>query len=68
MRWSSIEDKWFRFKSKAKQEWSALSEEQLDEIAGDRDRLESEIVATYGKTPDEVRFDVSSWKERVAAA
>jgi uncharacterized protein YjbJ (UPF0337 family) len=68
MRWSSIEDKWFRFKAKAKQEWGALSDAQLDEIAGDRDRLERAIAVTYGKAPDEVRFDVSSWKERVAAA
>ncbi|MCA0042703.1 CsbD family protein [Celeribacter litoreus] len=67
MRWTAIEGKWFRFKSKAKQEWSELTEADLDEVEGDRDRLVQLVAKAYGKTPGEARMEVSSWKERVAA-
>lgn len=39
MNWDRIEGNWKQFKSNVKQQWGKLTDDQLDVIAGKRDRL-----------------------------
>lgn len=47
MDWSSMEQNWKEFRRNVKQKWVKLSDEDLDDINGRRERLEETIQARY---------------------
>ena len=62
MNWESIEGNWKDFKGQAKQQWSKLSDEHLDKIAGKRDQLSGKIQEAYGISKDQTEKQVSDWQ------
>ena len=62
MNWERIESNWKDFKGQAKQQWSKLSDEQLDKIAGKRDQLSGKIQEAYGISKDQTEKQVSDWQ------
>ena len=65
MNWDHIEGNWKEFKGKAKGEWGKLTDDQLDVIAGKRDRLADKIQETYGITKDAVEKQLTDWQNWV---
>ena len=61
MHWDSIEGRWKQAKGKVKEKWAKLSEDDLDIIAGRRDRLEGKIQQRYGFAIEYVRKEVDDW-------
>jgi uncharacterized protein YjbJ (UPF0337 family) len=61
MKWDHIEGKWMQLKSSAKQYWPMLSEDDLQFVAGSRDKLETKLRERYAITPEESRNRVDSW-------
>ena len=61
MDWDSIEGMWTQAKSKVKEKWDKLTDEDLDVIEGRRDRLEGKIQQRYGFAIDHVRKEVDDW-------
>ncbi len=61
MNWDQIEGNWKQFAGKAQQKWGELTNDDLDQAAGDRQRLEGLIQERYGKTKEDVRHEVDSW-------
>ena len=64
MNWDRIESNWKDFKGHAKQQWSKLSDDQLNGIAGKRDGLSGKIQEAYGISKDETEKQVSDWQAR----
>ena len=60
--WSRIQGNWRELKRKAKEKWDKLTDEELDEIDGQRDRLEAKIQDHYGHGRDQVRTEISAWQ------
>lgn len=52
MSWRIIEGNWEEFKGKVKLQWSALTDDHLDEIAGERDQLSVKLQDFYGISKD----------------
>jgi uncharacterized protein YjbJ (UPF0337 family) len=61
MHWDSIEGRWKQAKGKVKEKWAKLSEDDLDIIAGRRDRLEGKIQQRYGFAIEHIRKEVDDW-------
>ncbi|APX90354.1 hypothetical protein BV394_11965 [Brevirhabdus pacifica] len=61
MNWDQIEGNWKQFAGKAQQKWGELTNDELDQAAGDRQRLEGLIQERYGKTKDEARREIDDW-------
>lgn len=61
MNWERIEGSWDVFKSRVRQKWRRLSDQDLDAIAGRRDRLEDRIHERYGFTKEHIRQQVDDW-------
>jgi len=59
--WDSIEGRWNQAKGKVKEKWAKLTEDDLDIIAGRRDRLEGKIQQRYGFAIEYVRKEVDDW-------
>jgi len=61
MNWDQIGAKWQQFKGSAKQEWGKLTDDDLDYIAGTRDRLVGRLQEKYGVTKEEAEQQAERW-------
>jgi uncharacterized protein YjbJ (UPF0337 family) len=61
MTWDEIGTKWMQFKGSAKQKWGKLTDDDLDFVAGTRDRLIGRLQEKYGMTKDEAERQAEEW-------
>lgn len=61
MDWDEIKGKWNQMKGDAKVKWGELTDDDLDKIEGNRDKLVGTIQERYGKTKDEAEREVDDW-------
>jgi uncharacterized protein YjbJ (UPF0337 family) len=61
MNWDEIAAKWMQFKGSAKQKWAKLTDDDLDYVAGTRDRLIGRLQEKYGMTKDEAERQAEDW-------
>jgi len=64
MNWDRIEGNWKQLKGNAKQHWGKLTDDELDVIAGKRDKLSGKIQESYGISRDEAEKQVTDWQDR----
>ena len=62
MNWDLIEGNWKQFKGDVKQQWSKLTDDQLEMIAGKREHLAGKIQVMYGIGKDEAEHQLSDWQ------
>ncbi|MGP9804587.1 CsbD family protein [Paracoccus sp. NSM] len=53
MNWDIIQGKWKQLKGSAKEKWGDLTDDDLDQIDGNKDRLAGKLQEKYGWTKDE---------------
>ena len=61
MVWNQVGAKWDLFKGSAKQEWGDLTDDDLDYIAGTRDRLVGRLREKYGITREDAELQADRW-------
>lgn len=61
MNWDQVEGKWEQFKGAAQSKWGKLTDDELDEVQGDRVRLEGKIQEKYGIAREEAKKQVDDW-------
>ena len=61
MNWDQVEGKWKQLKGSAKDQWGKLTDDDLDQAAGKRDKLVGKIQERYGIAKDEAEKQVDSW-------
>ena len=61
MNWDQMEGKWKQIKGGVKQKWGKLTDDDLDVIAGSRDKLVGRIQERYGIAKDAAQKEVDSW-------
>lgn len=64
MNWDVVEGNWKQAKSKVRQQWGKLTDDQLDTISGKRDQLLGKIQECYGIARDEAERQMSDWEAR----
>ena len=64
MNWSTIENSWQSYKGDAKQRWSKLSDEQIDDTMGKREQLASRVQQAYSISKDEADRQISDWQSK----
>lgn len=64
MDWNRVEGSWKQIKGNVKEQWGKLTDDDLDVIAGNRDKLEGTIQERYGYEKDRTRKDVDDWYNR----
>ncbi len=63
MNWDRVEGNWRHLKGKFREQWSMLTDNQLETIAGKRERLIVALQQCYGLSKDEVERRVNAWEE-----
>lgn len=61
MDWDQIERNWKRARGTVKRKWVKLTDDDLNSIDGQRERLEDIIHKRYGFAAEHVRKEVDDW-------
>lgn len=64
MNWDRIEGNWKQFKGSVKTQWGKLTDDQLDIINGNRERLTGKLQEAYGISKDEAEKQLTNWQDR----
>ena len=59
--WTSIEENWNDFRAAASERWNELTEDDLDDIDGDREELVEDVQEYYGVSREEAEEQVDAW-------
>lgn len=65
MNWNQVEGKWNELKGEVKEKWGKLTDDDLDVIAGKRDKLVGKLQQRYGITKEEAEKQTDRWAEVV---
>ena len=66
MNWDQIEGKWKQLKGSAKQQWGKLTDDDLNVIGGQKDKLVGTIQERYGIQKDQAQREVDEWNTSLA--
>tara|TARA_R110002051_G_scaffold1008_1_gene4872 strand:+ start:5583 stop:5780 length:198 start_codon:yes stop_codon:yes gene_type:complete len=61
MNWDQVEGKWKQMTGNLKAKWGDLTDDDLTEVAGDRQALEGKIQAKYGKSKEQAKEEVDQF-------
>ncbi len=67
MNWDRIEGNWKQFKGTVKVQWGKLTDDQIDVIAGRREKLSGKIQQSCGVYRDESERQLRDWQKRMKA-
>jgi uncharacterized protein YjbJ (UPF0337 family) len=64
MNWDRVQGNWKQFKGEAKRQWGKLTDDELDEAEGNREKLAGKIQERYGIAKDEAERQIDDWLSR----
>lgn len=56
-----LKGKWNQYKGEAKKKWGELTDDELDQINGERDIIVGKIQEKYGRTKEEAEKEFDDW-------
>jgi uncharacterized protein YjbJ (UPF0337 family) len=65
MNWDQIEGKWKQLKGSAREKWGDLTNDDLEFIAGHRDRLVGRLQERYGYLREDAQRRADEWAQAV---
>jgi uncharacterized protein YjbJ (UPF0337 family) len=64
MNWDQIQGQWKQFTGNVQTQWGKLTNDDLDVIEGDRERLAGRIQERYGIEKEEAEREIDDWLKR----
>ena len=61
MNWEQAKGQWNVMKGSVRKQWGKLTDDDLDVIAGERDRLIGKIQERYGVNKEEAERQIAGW-------
>lgn len=61
MNWDQIEGKWKQLVGSVKAKWGDLTDDEITQIEGNRERLEGKLQEKYGRTKEQAKAEVDDW-------
>ena len=68
MSWQQVEGNWRQFIGEVKLRWGKLTDNDLKECEGNRDKLVGKLQELYGMTPDQAGEEIAQIERRLAEA
>ncbi|MDX2154644.1 MAG: CsbD family protein [Bryobacteraceae bacterium] len=63
MNWDWIEGNWKQLKGSIKEKWGQLTDDEIDQMGGKKDKLVGAIQKRYGYTRDQAEREIDAWHE-----
>lgn len=60
-----FEGKWKQFRGDVRKKWGELTDDDLAQINGDRDKLAGKLQERYGMVKEEADRQIDDWADRV---
>ena len=61
MNWDIIEGKWNQLKGSVREKWGDLTDDEVTEMAGKKDKLAGKLQEKYGWTKDEADREIDDY-------
>jgi uncharacterized protein YjbJ (UPF0337 family) len=61
MNWDQMEGKWKQMKGSVRSKWGELTDDDVDQIAGQRDKLLGKLQERYGIARDVAEKQADEW-------
>ena len=61
MNWDQLEENWKQFKGAVKQKWGKLTDNDIEIIAGKRDKFAGKLQERYGMAKEEAEKKADEW-------
>ena len=61
MNWDQAKGQWTQMKGAVRKQWGKLTDDDVDVIAGERERLVGKIQERYGIAKEEAERQVAGW-------
>jgi len=61
MNWDQMQGKWTQMKGSIKQQWGKLTDDDLEIIAGSKDKLVGRLQERYGIQKEEAQRQLDHW-------
>ena len=58
----TLKGEWNQMKGSVKQKWGELTNDDLDQIEGSRDKLVGRVQERYGHSKEDAERDVDNWR------
>ncbi|MGF1502840.1 MAG: CsbD family protein [Paracoccaceae bacterium] len=65
MNWDRIEGNWSQMKGAAREQWGALTDDDVAQMEGRREQLLGKIQERYGVARDEAERQIDDWADRM---
>lgn len=65
MNWDRVQGNWKEFSGKAKMAFGKLTDDDITEAAGNRERLEGLIQKRYGYAKEMAKSEVDKWVDKL---
>ncbi|MEO1689435.1 MAG: CsbD family protein [Pseudomonadota bacterium] len=63
MNWDIVKGQWSQMKGSARSKWGELTDDDLEQIEGEREQLVGKIQERYGIAKDEAEKQVDAWAD-----
>jgi len=64
MNWDTVKGKWKQATGSAKTQWGKLTDDELMQIEGNRDKLIGKVQEKYGIAKEEAEKQVDDWAKK----
>lgn len=61
MNWDVIQGKWKQVKGSVKEKWGELTDDELDQIDGNKDRLAGKLQEKYGWAKNDAEREIDDY-------
>ncbi len=68
MNWDQIQGNWKQFKGKVKEQWGKLTDDDIQVISGQRDKLIGKLQEKYGIAKEDAERQLKDFEEQNRAA
>ncbi len=65
--WNKVAGKWKQLRGEVRHRWGALTDDEVVQIAGDRDKLAGKLQERYGIAQNEAYRQIDQWADELKA-
>ncbi len=66
MKQDILKGKWKQLKGQAQKKWGKLTDDELDQIQGNKDMLIGKLQEKYGYTRDQAQQQIDQWMQEAS--
>ncbi len=65
MNWDELSGRWTQFAGALKERWAEFTDDEIQQMQGNREQLEGKIQEKYGKSKEQAKEEVNEFLARL---